>query len=76
MLEFNEEGELHLEIPLLDAQDRCDYPNCGAQARAVIITFTGQLLFCMHHTEENEKTIRKDAIMIDKQYDELFNKGE
>lgn len=64
---------LDIEIPELDARDRCDWPHCGAQARAVIWFAPERILtFCRHHTEENETAIRTQAWFIDKQYDALY----
>lgn len=34
---------------ILDANDRCDTRNCGAQAYVKTSGVSGELLFCAHH---------------------------
>lgn len=46
----------------MNALDRCDSANCGAQAYVMVKGISGQLLFCSHHYNkimENPKGYEK-----------------
>lgn len=36
----------------LNALDRCDFKECGAQAYVLVRGISGELLFCAHHYAE------------------------
>lgn len=57
---------------LLTAAHRCDASSCGAQARAVaILPSNNILLFCRHHAEKNTPGLVGAGAQIDTQYDSL-----
>jgi hypothetical protein len=56
-------------IKILVANDRCDGPNCGSQARGVIILSSGsELLFCRHHTESYKADLLSKGASVYEQY--------
>lgn len=68
---------LDVEIPELDARDRCDWPACSAQARAVIWFGPDTILTaCRHHTERDAVKLIEQAWFIDRQYDGLYSQPE
>ena len=39
---------------VITAQDRCDGPQCSAQAYVIAKGVTGELYFCGHHYKQSE----------------------
>jgi len=48
------------ETVSLTAADRCD--ACGAQAYVRATLSTGELLFCLHHANENKEKLQPIAL--------------
>ena len=42
---------------VLNAKDRCDKRDCGAQAFVWVNLLSGDLLFCSHHYNKNEAAL-------------------
>jgi len=55
----------------LNANDRCDVGDCGAQAYVFVQFPTGSLLFCGHHFTANESAIRKTLVLVVDERDRL-----
>jgi hypothetical protein len=54
----------------LNATDLCD--RCGAQAYVrVVLTGSGQLLFCAHHNRQHAEALAKIAVEIQDETDRL-----
>ena len=70
MAEKTEEKEI---IYVLTALDRCD--SCSAQALVWVQGVTGELMFCGHHYNKNEKALNNFAYeIIDEREKILENK--
>lgn len=54
------QGAIIDEAPQLTSADRCD--ACGAQAYVRVELATGELLFCLHHSNENKAKLEPIAI--------------
>ena len=64
------EEELVLEKEyILKAIDRCD--SCSAQAYVLVKGVTGELMFCGHHYNKNEKALKKFSYEIFDERDKL-----
>jgi hypothetical protein len=61
-MENNSGMVVELETKGLTAQDRCD--RCMARAYVEARFMTGTLLFCMHHANELNDGLHKNAIEI------------
>lgn len=57
--EIKESEPVTLEVPELTVADRCD--ACGAQAYVRVGLATGELLFCLHHANENKPKLEAIA---------------
>ena len=56
----------------LTVADRCDAANCGAQARARVITPSGNsILFCRHHAEKNRESMEAQGCTLITEYEGL-----
>jgi hypothetical protein len=53
-----------IEVPdyVLTNEDRCD--ACGAQAYVHVTMESGELLFCLHHWNENKDAIKVSATEV------------
>jgi hypothetical protein len=53
-----------VEVPdyVLTAEDRCD--ACRAQAYVYVVLESGELLFCLHHWNENKGVLEKSATEV------------
>lgn len=49
---------------VLNAKDRCDKRDCGAQALVWVNLVSGDLLFCGHHYAKNEEALKPYAIEV------------
>jgi hypothetical protein len=66
-----------VEPTVLKEADRCDGPDCGAQARSIVTLASGnRLLFCRHHTEVYATTLTAQGAAIDRQYAGLENRPD
>ena len=64
------EEELVLEKEyILKAIDRCD--SCSAQAYVLVKGVTGELMFCGHHYNKNEKALKEFSYEIFDERDKL-----
>ncbi len=56
--------ETNTEVPdyVLTAEDRCD--ACGAQAYVYVALESGDLLFCLHHWNENKNALEESATEV------------
>ena len=56
--------ETNTEVPdyVLTAEDRCD--ACGAQAYVYVALESGDLLFCLHHWNENKSALEESATEV------------
>ena len=59
-----ETKEVEVAERVLTKHDRCDAPNCPAQAWVVAKFTTGELVFCGHHFEKYEIGLVRDAYDI------------
>lgn len=55
---------------VLKVIDRCD--SCNSQAYVLVKLVTGELMFCGHHYNKNEKSIAKFAYEIIDERDKLI----
>jgi len=55
---------------ILKAIDRCD--ACAAQAYVLVKGVTGELMFCGHHYQKNEKALKEFAYEIVDERDKLI----
>ncbi|MCL1897819.1 MAG: hypothetical protein FWG16_03230 [Micrococcales bacterium] len=53
----------------LSPADRCD--RCGAQAYIRAVMQSGDLLFCAHHGRDQMEALKRVALEIDDQSDQL-----
>lgn len=59
----------------LTAADRCD--RCGAQAYVrVVLSNSGELLFCAHHNRQHASALTKIAVEIQDETRRLSRAGE
>jgi hypothetical protein len=64
-------GTISTVGPRLNANDRCDMGNCGAQAYVAVSLRGGVLLFCAHHYAAQPATLANLALAIQDDREQL-----